>query len=65
MLKRVRHDFSSNFFFVSQNRKTLQVNASVLCFRKIPVAENYMDKMGGGIKILRLKLFVSQCRKIS
>ena len=34
-------------FFVSQNRKTLQVNPSVLCFRKFPVVTKYMDKKGG------------------
>ena len=48
MLKRVRHDFSSNIFFVSQSRKTLQGNPSVVCFRKLPVAKKFMDKKVGG-----------------
>ena len=58
MLKRVGHDFSSNFF-VSQNRKTLQVNPSVLWFRKFPVAEKYMDKMGGGVSRFCVEDFLS------
>ena len=33
-----RHDFSS-ILMVSQNRKTLQGNSSVLCFRKFLVAK--------------------------
>ena len=34
-------------FFVSQHRKTLQGNPSVLCFRKFPVAKKFMDKKRG------------------
>ena len=52
-------------FFVSQNRKALHVNPSVLCFRKFLVAEKYVDRRGGSFKSLRRKLFVSQCRQIS
>ena len=33
-------------FFVSQNRKTLQGNPFVVCFRKLPVAKKFMDKRG-------------------
>ena len=51
-------------FFVSQYRKTMQRNPSVLCFGKFPVANKFMNKKGG-IKIFRRKFFVSQCRKIS
>ena len=46
MLKRVRHDFSS-IFFVSQNRKTLQGNPSLVCFTKLPVAKKFLEKRGG------------------
>ena len=52
-------------FFVSQNRKTLQVNASVLCFRKFLVAKKFLIRGEWDIMILRRKIFVSQCRKIS
>ena len=34
-------------FFVSQCRKYSQVNPSVLCFRKFPVAKKFMDKRAG------------------
>ena len=34
--------------FVSQYRKTLRGNPAVACFRKVPVAKKFMDKMGGG-----------------
>ena len=33
-------------FFVSQNRKTLHGNPSVLCFRKILAAKKLLDKKG-------------------
>ena len=36
----------------------------MLCFRKFPVAEKFLDKRGS-IKILRRKIFVPQCREIS
>ena len=49
MLKRVRHDISSIFFFVSQNRKTLQGNPSLVCFTKLPVAKKFLEKRGGGV----------------
>ena len=45
MLKKVMTGFSS-FFFISQNRKTLQGNPSVLCVRKLLVAKK-MNKKGG------------------
>ena len=46
MLKRVM-----SRFFVSQYRKTLEANPSVLCFGKFPVAKKFMDAKGGSIKI--------------
>ena len=48
MLQRVMSRFSifCRNFFVSQCRKYWQVNPSVLCFRKFPVAKNFMDKRG-------------------
>ena len=49
---------------LSQCRKISRRNASVLCFRKFPVAKKFKNKRGGGsIKSLRRKFFVSQCRK--
>ena len=57
----------SQFFvenFVSQYRKSLQVNPSVLCFGIVPVAKKFMDwKWGGNVKTFRRKLFVSQFRE--
>ena len=38
--------FSVEVFFVSQNRKTLQGNPSVLCFSKFLVANYFRDKKG-------------------
>ena len=32
--------------FVSSRRKYSQVNPSLLCFRKLPVAKKFMDKSG-------------------
>ena len=59
MLKRVMSRFSV-VFFVSQNQKTLQVNPSLVCFRKLPVAKKLIDKRGeGSIKILRRHFLVS------
>ena len=46
-LRGLYHDFLS-IFFVSQCRKYWQVNPSVLCFRKLPVAKKIKDKRGGG-----------------
>ena len=48
MLQRVMSRFSifCRIFFVSQCRKYSQVNPSVLCFRKFPVAKKFMDKRG-------------------
>ena len=45
-LRGLFHDILS-IFFVSQCRKYWQVNPSVLCFRKPPVAKKFMDKRGG------------------
>ena len=37
--------------------KTLQGNPSVLCFRKIPIRDKFMDKKGGGsVKMFRRTL---------
>ena len=46
MLQTVMSRFSVEVF-VSQYRKTLQGKQSVLCFRKFPIAKNFMDKGGG------------------
>ena len=51
-------------FIVSQYRKTLQGNPSVLCFRKFPVEKKSKDKRSS-IRILRQKIFVLQFRKNS
>ena len=52
-LRGLYHNFLS-ISFVSQCRKYWQMNPSVLCFRKLPVAKKFMDKRGGGnIKIFR------------
>ena len=48
-------------FFVSQYRKILQVNPSVLCFRKFPVANKFMDERGGGVSKISLENF---CLKV-
>ena len=40
------------------------MNTSVLCLRKLPVANNSMDNKGG-IKIFRRDFFGSLCRKLS
>ena len=44
--------------FVSQNRKTLQGNLSVLRFGKFPVSHKFMDEKRGSIKFFR-PLFLS------
>ena len=49
--------------FISQCRKFLWGNTSMLRLRKFPEAKNSMDNRGGGIKIFRRKIFVSLCRK--
>ena len=45
-------------FFVSQYRKTLQGNPSVLCFGKFPVANKFMDEKGG-VSRFSLEKFLS------
>ena len=45
MLKSVMSRFSVDFF-VSQYRKILQRNPSVVCFRKFLIANRFMDKKG-------------------
>ena len=53
-------------FFVSQNRKTLHGNHSVLCFGKFPVSHKLMDEKRGSIKFLRgvfLSHTVENCRR--
>ena len=53
--------------FVSQYRNISQGNPSVLCFRKLPAAINFMHRRRGdgvgSIKTFSQKFFVSQCRK--
>ena len=65
-LRGLCHNISSNIF-VSQCRKTLQGNPSVLCFRKFPVAKKFMDKNGGGgvsrFYIERIYLTLPKIRK--
>ena len=46
MLQRVMSRYFVDIF-VSQYRKTLQGNPFVLCFRKFPVANKFMNKKGG------------------
>ena len=41
--------------FVSENRKLLQGNPSVLAFRKLPVAKKFLDKRG--FKVITSKNF--------
>ena len=55
---RLCHNFPSKFFFVSQYRKTLHGNHSVLCFRKFLVAKEFMDKKAS-INFFRRRFFVS------
>ena len=43
--------------FVSQYRKTLQGNPSVLCFRKFPVGNRFMEKKGESTKSFHRKFF--------
>ena len=43
--------------FVSQCRKLSQLNPSVLCFRKLPVAKKIMDKRGSDYHDFPSKLF--------
>ena len=57
MLKRVMTRFLV-FFFISQNRKTLQGNPSVLRVRKILVAKKFMDRKGG-VSIFSVQNFSS------
>ena len=47
-------------FFVSQHRKTLQGNPSVLCFGKFPVANKFMEEKGGGVSKFSVDSFLSQ-----
>ena len=50
--------------FVSQNRKTLQGNLSLLRFGKFPVSHNFMDEKRGSIKVSRRNFFVAGCPKL-
>ena len=50
--------------FVSQNRKTLQGNLSVLRFGKFPVSHKFLDEKRGSIKFFRRIFFAAQCRKM-
>ncbi len=45
-------------FFVSQCQKNSQVNPSLLCFRKIPVAKNFWIRGGGGVSIFSVENFL-------
>ncbi len=54
-------DFLSKIYCLTVPKKS-QVNSSLLCFRKFPVAKNLWIRGGGGsIKIFRRKFFASQC----
>ena len=55
-LRGLYHDFLS-ISFVSQCRKYWQMNPSVLCFRKLPVAKKFMDKRGGEYQDFPSKIF--------
>ena len=55
MLQTVMSRFSVEVIFVSQYRKTLQGNPSVLCFRKFPVEKKSKDKRSS-IKTFRRKI---------
>ena len=44
--------------FVSQFRTYSQVNPSVLCFRKFPVAKKFMHKRGG-VSRFSVEIFLS------
>ena len=59
MLQKVMSRFSifCRIFFVSQCRKISEVNPSVLCFRKIPVAKKFKDKGGGDFQDFPSKNF--------
>ena len=53
-------------FFVSQNRKNLHGNLSVLCFGKFPVSHKLIEEKRGSIKFLRrvfLSHTVENCRR--
>ena len=52
------------YFLVSQNRNISLRNIFVLGFRKILIANKFMDKKGG-VSRFPSKFFVSQCRKSS
>ena len=58
MLQTVMSQFSVEVF-VSQYRKTLRGNPAVACFRKVPVAKKFMDKMGGGLSRFSVDSFLS------
>ena len=47
------------FSFVSQYRKTLQVNHSVPFIGKFPLPNKFMDKKGESIKSFRRKIYFS------
>ena len=57
-------DLLSKFFCLTVP-KNFVGNPLVLCFRKFTVANKFMDKKGGSIKIFLRKFFVSQYRNIS
>ena len=65
-LQRVTSLFSVEILFVSQCRKTSEVNPSVLCFSTFPVAINFFEKkVRRGFEDFPLKTSVSKCRVIS
>ena len=59
--KRVMSRIFVEFFFVSQHRKTLHGNPSVMCFGKFSVAYEFMDKKrgGGGVSKFSIENFLS------
>ena len=50
--------------FVSQNRKTLKGNLSVLRFGKTPVSHKLLDEKRGSIKVFCRNFFVAECQKV-
>ena len=50
-------------FFVSQDQNEKLRRGTLLCFRKILVSKNFIDKRGGGIAIFCLLIKLKKCRQ--